>query len=371
MGGYGAYRLATLYPDLFARVVTNVGPPGDGIWIPGVASSVPPETLTNNWLENVRNVPFFNIAASTDELVPLPGPRAQNIGAPEQGIRGFEQLGYRYRFRVYAPADHVVLSIYSDQAVPDFLGRAHVDRDPFHVTFRYVPAADDKALGLVHDHAYWISGVRLRGAGVPVPGGTAAAATGAVPASALVDAVTDEKGLADPVSASTRDAGVGGGPPIAGVVQIAYTEVGRSWSPPARIAPQNRLRLTLAGVGGVSVDVGRAGLDSRRVAAVQVATDGPTAITLTGLAPGSVVTGGLVQRTAGAAVVRLSGAGSIRIAPARTADLAAARIPTRGSLPTTGPSALWAWAALVLLLLAAGLRRSGRTTESTAPSSSP
>jgi pimeloyl-ACP methyl ester carboxylesterase len=34
MGGYGAYRFASLYPDLFAKVVTNVGPPGEGIWVP-------------------------------------------------------------------------------------------------------------------------------------------------------------------------------------------------------------------------------------------------------------------------------------------------------------------------------------------------
>jgi hypothetical protein len=29
------------------------------------------------------------------------------------------------------------------------------------VTFNHVPASDYRALGLVHDHAYWVSGVRL------------------------------------------------------------------------------------------------------------------------------------------------------------------------------------------------------------------
>ena len=28
MGGYGAYKLASQFPDLFARVQTTVGPPG-------------------------------------------------------------------------------------------------------------------------------------------------------------------------------------------------------------------------------------------------------------------------------------------------------------------------------------------------------
>ena len=31
MGGYGAYKLASQFPDLFARVQTTVGPPGIGI----------------------------------------------------------------------------------------------------------------------------------------------------------------------------------------------------------------------------------------------------------------------------------------------------------------------------------------------------
>jgi poly(3-hydroxybutyrate) depolymerase len=36
MGGYATYRLPTLYPDLFGKAFTQVGPAGDGIWIPPV-----------------------------------------------------------------------------------------------------------------------------------------------------------------------------------------------------------------------------------------------------------------------------------------------------------------------------------------------
>jgi hypothetical protein len=67
--------------------------------------------------------------------VPLPGPRAQNLGAPELGLRGFDSWA-TVPLPVYTPADHIVLSIYSDRAVPEFLERARVDRSPHHVTFR-------------------------------------------------------------------------------------------------------------------------------------------------------------------------------------------------------------------------------------------
>ena len=302
MGGYGTYRLASLYPDLFANAVTNVGPPGSGIWVPGVPQSVAPETLTNNWLENVRNVPFLNLAAVADELVPLPGPRAQNLGAPEQGIRGFDQLGYRFRFRVYAPAEHVVSSIYSDPAVPAFLANTRVDRSPRRITFRYVPAADDRELGLIHDHAYWISDLRVRGAGLPTPSGTVATAFGATSSSALVDAVSDVHGYGDAPSRSTSDAGLATGPPIAGVVQLAYNEWGREWDAPPDEPKANRVRLNLQSVEAVTVDLLRAGIDFEEAATVEVATDGTSTVVLTGVPRDAKVTGGTITRRADGAV---------------------------------------------------------------------
>ena len=39
-----------------------------------------------------------------------------------------------------------------------FLDNRVVLRDPRHVDYAFVPAADRPALGLVHDHACWVSG---------------------------------------------------------------------------------------------------------------------------------------------------------------------------------------------------------------------
>lgn len=146
MGGYGTYRLATLYPDLFGRAMTVVGPPGEGMWVPPAPPSGGRETLSNEWLDSARHVPFLNVVAAEDQLVPLAGTRAQSVGAPEVGVRGFEQLGYRYRFVVYNPAEHSTLAIlgYDIPMAAGFLGESTVERDPAHVTFVYAPAAEDR-----------------------------------------------------------------------------------------------------------------------------------------------------------------------------------------------------------------------------------
>ncbi|HLF41344.1 MAG TPA: hypothetical protein VI854_07715, partial [Acidimicrobiia bacterium] len=167
MGGYGTYRLATLYPDLFGKAMTIVGPPGEGVWLPPAPPSGGRETLSHAWLESARHVPFLNVVAAEDEVVPLLGTRAQSTGASELGLRGFDQLRYRYRFVAYSPAEHGTLAAlgYDIPMAAGFLGAAAVEEDPAHVTYVIAPEADDAALGLVHDHAYWISGLRTAGDG--------------------------------------------------------------------------------------------------------------------------------------------------------------------------------------------------------------
>lgn len=238
MGGYATYRLASLYPDLFAKALSIVGPPTAGIWVPPYIGA--DETLTNHWLENVRNIPFLNAVAVPDELVPYYGTRTQNLGAPEHGINGFEQLGYRYRFLSYPTAEHLTIGVlkYDLPYQKDFLGDTLVDRNPYHVTFRYVPAADNADLGLVHDHAYWVSGIKL------------ASDEGELP-SARVDVVSQAFGKGDPTSTQGQTAGHG---------PLPYVEVNRSWGEAPSIPVENKLTLNLDNVGEVTIDLARAGL---------------------------------------------------------------------------------------------------------------
>ena len=284
MGGYATYRLGTLYPDLFGKAFSQVGPPAEGIWLPpapptggyrgtppGPAPVSPaPATLTNLWLENARNVPYLNLAGSSDQLVPLAGPRAQNLGAPELGIRGFDQLGYRFRFLIFTPADHFALAInnYDFPMAPAFLGDAHVDRNPPHVTFAYVPDADDPGLGLVHDHAYWLSALELANL---TPGAS-------TPSKGVVDAFSHGFGVGDPASTAGTAQGTLG--------PFTYQEFNRSWATPPAIPVANVLDLTLRNIASVRIDLARANLDSQQDLTVPVDADSSGTLELDGTFPG-------------------------------------------------------------------------------------
>ena len=268
MGGYASYRLGTLYPDLFGKAFTQVGPPGDGIWVPPNAPTGGIETLTNLWLENARNVPYLNVVASADQLVPLPGPQAQNMGAPQFGIRGFDQLGYRFRFLIFSPSDHLAQASlgYNYPFAADFLGDAAVDRNPPHVTFAYVPASDDDSLGLVHDHAYWVSGVILADAEAGEGGGKG-----------VVDAFSHAFGVGDPPSTAGTTAGA--------VPPFTYEEFNRTWGAAPAIPVANTLDVTLQNVGSVHLDVARAALNASAPLTVNVDADADGTLHLDGAFP--------------------------------------------------------------------------------------
>ena len=290
MGGYGTYRLGGRYPDLFGTAMTVVGPPGDGIWLPPADPSGGAETLSNRWLENTRNVPFLNIVAGADELVPVVGPTAQNTGAgaladgllgeveggqdglgqlDEAGdLQSFEALGHRYRYRLYPAAEHFTLAL-ADYDLPGsaaFLGDGAVDRDPAHVTFAAVPAADDSDLGLVADGAYWVSDLVL-----------ADDATGEVP-KGVVDAFSHGHGQARPETDRHTDGGVG---PLA----FAYTEVGLDWAEPATTDPANLLEMTLTNTSAASIDLARAALDPDEELTLEIDADADGELRLDGAFP--------------------------------------------------------------------------------------
>lgn len=347
MGGMGTYRLATLYPDLFGRAFTTVGPPADGIWVPPLPATGGTETLSNVWLENARNVPFLNVVAGEDELVPLPGPRAQNMGAPELSVRGFDQLGYRFRFVVYPTAEHLTLAVlkYDLPYAVDFLGDGRVDRNPAHVTFSYAPATDDPKLALIHDHAYWVSAVRLADAasGTPLPKGT-------------VDAFSHATGLGDPLSTS------GSG---SGTVPLPYVEVNRSWGAAPSIPKENKLTLKLTNVGNATLDLARAGIDPARPVTIVSDATHSGVVTLLGSFPAdpTISRDGVVSSAAAgrsSIALRVEAGRHVYVIDAAGAGGSGvvAGAASRGrSLPATGPSAVAGPAGLLLLGLAVLARR--------------
>jgi dienelactone hydrolase len=259
MGGYGTYKFSTQYPDLFAAAQPVVGPPGSGVWVPpndpvpgGAASN------TNRMLASVRNVPFMIWDGAEDELVPLAGVTAQ--------AQTFDDLGYRYSFWVFPSSDHLALAGNdSYQPAADFLGTQRVNRNPAHVTYVVNPTMDFAKRKTVANHAYWLSGLKLRDSQGAAPLGR-------------VDAVSHGFGVTDPEPGPTQT-GAGTLPP-GNLGSFAYTERRKEWGPPGSESRSDQLTIDAENLRSITVAPKRAKLDCH--AKLGVTTDGPVTVKLAG-----------------------------------------------------------------------------------------
>jgi hypothetical protein len=254
MGGYGSYRFATRYPDLFARVHTIVGPPAVGVWVPPAQPSPGPTSNTFEQLASLRHVPILQWVAVADQLVPYPGPLTQ--------AQALDALGYRYGFESYTPAEHLTFS-FNDEYQPgaDFLGDHAVVRNPARISYVLNPRMDFPNVGMVADRVYWLSGLRSRDG---EPGS--------------LDAVSEGLGLGEPpVQPTALGAGVLTGGNLPG---IAFTRQSREWGETPSTAVADRLRLRLRNIAALTVHPARAGLSC--AADLEVDTDGPVDIRFAG-----------------------------------------------------------------------------------------
>lgn len=259
MGGYGTYKFAAQFPDLFAAGQPVVGPPGQGVWVPpndpqpgGAASN------TNRMLASLRQVPLMIWNGALDELVPVAGPTAQ--------VQTLDDLGYRYVYNLFPSADHFALAV-NDSYGPaaDFLGRRRVVRNPARVTYVVNPTMDFKQRGTVANHAYWLSGLRLRDASGTAPLGR-------------VDAVSRGFGRGVPVPAATATSA--GTLPPGNTGALPYTQRSRAWGPAPKAPRADRLELEVENLKRVVVHPRRARLTCG--ADVEVKTDGQVAVKLAG-----------------------------------------------------------------------------------------
>jgi hypothetical protein len=268
MGGYGTYKFATQFPDLFARAQPTVGPPALGIWAPPAPPTGGESTLTERMLGSVRNIPFLIWDEKSDELVPI-------IGVKEQ-VKEFDTLGYRYEFDEFQAGDHLTLAI-NDEFAPAaaFLGTETVNRNPTHVTYTYNPTMDFPADGTTAGHAYWVYGIGLREAGGSAPLGT-------------VDVRSEGFGVGDPAANATETgAGTLTGGQIPAIPFISET---KTWGSAPSAPKRDTLDLTATNVSAVTIDAKRAKVKCS--AKLNVTTDGPLTVTLADCpgAPGTTVT---------------------------------------------------------------------------------
>jgi hypothetical protein len=191
-----------------------------------------------------------------------------------------DSLGYRYETDAFQPCanaacsplfpNHLQLAV-DDQYSPaaDFLGTATVDRNPPHVTYVLDAARNHGALGLVGDHAYWLSGLTLRSS-------SHTSATG--DPEGQIDAASRGFGVGDAAASATQ---LGTGTLACGNLgPLAFTRQSRGWGAAPPQPRSDAIEVSATNVATATIDVTRAHVDCR--VAVHVTTDGPIAVTLPG-----------------------------------------------------------------------------------------
>jgi dienelactone hydrolase len=244
MGGFGTFDIAEQFPDLFARAQSTVGAQD-----PLIGGA------TNHQLASLRNIPVLMWNGVGDELVP---PQSYLPAAQE-----LDDLGYRYELDQFVPGEHLSLAI-NDEYGPaaDFLGTARVNRNPHHVTYVVDPGEFERRLRVVADHAYWLSGLRARGAGY----GT-------------IDAISRGFGRADPPVSPTAT-GAGSLPGGSYLDPYPFTFQRKQWGAAPRRPRANRIVVEAEDIAAVTIHPRRARVDCG--VRLDVTTDGPIRIRLSG-----------------------------------------------------------------------------------------
>ncbi|REH40226.1 prolyl oligopeptidase family protein [Paraperlucidibaca baekdonensis] len=182
MGGFGAMHMAAMYPDRFSGVVNWVGATGALTNIPSITPELDAllDTLLQdvvspllmpivgdalsgakgyenviNYLGNLRHVPSANLYSALDELVQVNQAIALAKTMMNEGIP--------YRFYLHPVSEHLTFLLLDDwqkesQASADWV----LEKNPLQVTYQFDPRFDYPEYELVHDRAYWLSGLRSR-----------------------------------------------------------------------------------------------------------------------------------------------------------------------------------------------------------------
>jgi hypothetical protein len=273
MGGYGTYRLALAYPEVFAQAVVLAGPPACGVKLlpdANIPANLDPashcarEGDTLRLLVNARWLPFVIAHGLLDELVPLSSVLFQ--------VHELDRLAYRYRFTVYPTEDHIGWVFKDDFDDPvSHMGTGLRQSDPGHITFTWYPQLVRHDLGIGPHQVWWLSDL------------TADADTAAGRGErASVDARSHAR--PDPTRTTRRRRGF---EPDLDLSPGLYTEL--VWRIGQPVDPLPSLALNLGHVAGLTVDVARAGLASLHTSTINVVTDTLAQITLAALPPDTTV----------------------------------------------------------------------------------
>lgn len=265
MGGYGTFRLAQLYPDRWSLAYSDVG--ADQIL--GGAAGV-------NLLENLTNVPLRFQNGLVDPLV-----QVSQAHETRQLVDAAGTVDYRSWIRTrgtHQPVVELAKCVYLEA-----FERPRVT-DPAQVRYTVNPSmfVDNPTTGLrlVYDGAYWVSGM--------TPAGNQRGS---------VDLETHALGWERVAGATTSELrqNIVTGRDFCGPNPEVRTF--ESWDEQARTVTREPrpaeplLTGSLTGLSAVTIAADRAGLTGTGSATLELDTDEQLTLTLSGLAPGTAVTG--------------------------------------------------------------------------------
>lgn len=255
MGGIGSFEIGMTYPSAFAAAM-----PLDGLDDSSCSGA--------DRSANVHWVPYVISNALLDEESPWTD--------AESEASQFEAAGNRYAFFTTTMPEHNVTAGadgFSTQ-VAALHGTPLATSAPGTISYTWCANVVDAGLGLGPTSVYWLSGLSQRSAS---SSSQILAGDAAIPTAPEAEQVST--GVVDPPDA----------PPM--TVRTA------TWQPGPAPPAAARLALTLTNAAALTVDTAAARLPG---GTATVRTDGPTALTLAALAPGTVVRSGAQAVTAGA-----------------------------------------------------------------------
>lgn len=141
MGGGGTYKILSRWPDLFAR---------------GMAGGAVPRAEQGGKIEAFRNIPIMIWMGALDASgIPITYSKDSQEALTSEGLS--------YVFDLFYNMDHFTL-VYGDLWYPvaAFLADHRVDRNPHRISYIVDPTFDSVRAGLVADHAYWVSNMKVR-----------------------------------------------------------------------------------------------------------------------------------------------------------------------------------------------------------------
>ncbi len=160
-GGYITYRTAALHPDMFAGAVDWVGftgnasngaPPG----YPGPSYTAGAVGNAIDLIPNLLNIPTVMLYSEADELVHYFTATAMRDA--------FAATDNVFTFYDHPTAEHLTFALLDDWRKEAAYSADLVrDRNPARVVFTTARFLDAPRYGIRHDHAYWISKIRLSG----------------------------------------------------------------------------------------------------------------------------------------------------------------------------------------------------------------